>query len=78
MLQYATEAVSKVISFGFDALELIRIGAIVFPENESSNNLLQRLGFQKEGLLRNYIDQNGVSNDTFVYSIINKLDKPIY
>jgi ribosomal-protein-alanine N-acetyltransferase len=29
---YAAEAVSKIISFGFDTLDLIRIGVIVFPE----------------------------------------------
>lgn len=37
---YATEAVSKVISYGFKELELTRIGAIVFIENKASNKLL--------------------------------------
>jgi ribosomal-protein-alanine N-acetyltransferase len=69
---YATEAALKIISFGFDSLELIRIGAIIFPENEPSNKLLNKLGFQKEGILRSYIYQNGVSNDVYAYSILNK------
>lgn len=69
---FATEAASKVISYGFDVLNLMRIGAVVFPENSSSNKLLNRLGFQKEGTLRNYIFQNGKSFDTFVYSILNE------
>lgn len=69
---YATEAALKAISFGFDSLELIRIGAIIFPKNEPSNKLLNKLGFQKEGILRSYIYQNGVSNDVYVYSILNK------
>lgn len=75
---FATEAVSKIISFGFDSLELIRIGAIVFLENEPSNKLLQKVGFQKEGILRDYIYQDGVSNDTYVYSIIKKDYKQSY
>lgn len=68
---YAAEAAFKVISFGFQSLELIRIGAIVFPENEPSIKLLNKLGFQEEGMLRSYIFQNGVANDTYVYSVIN-------
>lgn len=69
---YATEAALKIISFGFDSLELIRIGAIIFPENEPSNKLLNKLGFQKEGILGSYIYQNGASNDVYAYSILNK------
>lgn len=75
---YATEAALKVISYGFDVLNLMRIGAVVFPENSPSNKLLNRLGFQKEGTLRNYIFQNGKSFDTFVYSILNEKEQSHY
>ncbi|MFJ7928520.1 GNAT family N-acetyltransferase [Peribacillus sp. NPDC096448] len=67
---YATEAVSKVISYGFKELELTRIGAIVFIENKASNKLLTNLGFKKEGILRNYLYQNDVSFDTYLYSLL--------
>ena len=67
---YATEAVKKVISYGFDNLGLTRIGAIVFLENAASNELLIKLGFEKEGILRNYMYQNGVAYDTNVYSLV--------
>lgn len=67
---YATEAVSKVISYGFKELDLTRIGAIVFIENKASNKLLTNLGFKKEGILRNYMYQNDVSFDTNLYSLI--------
>lgn len=69
---YASEALSKILSYGFNSLHLNRIGAVVFPENVASNNLLLKVGFQKEGLLRDYIYQNDVSHDTYVYSIIKK------
>lgn len=49
---YIFEAVSKVIQYGFDELGLTRIGAVVFVENEASNKLLVKAGFQKEGILR--------------------------
>ncbi|PHA02552.1 GNAT family N-acetyltransferase [Bacillus pseudomycoides] len=67
---YATEAVLKVISYGFHELELTRIGAVVFTENKASNVLLEKLGFQKEGVLRNYMYQNNVAYDTNVYSLL--------
>ncbi|WP_028411250.1 GNAT family N-acetyltransferase [Bacillus sp. 123MFChir2] len=67
---YASEAVKEVLAYGFQELDLFRIGAITYPENEASSYLLLKLGFQKEGLLRGYIYQNQHSNDAFVYSIL--------
>ena len=67
---YATEAVLKVVSYGFTELELTRIGAVVFTENKASNALLEKLGFEKEGVLKNYMYQNNVPYDTNVYSLL--------
>ncbi|GEL03821.1 GNAT family N-acetyltransferase [Rummeliibacillus stabekisii] len=69
---YTSEAISKVISFGFDTMGLTRIGAIVFLENEASNKLLEKVGFQKEGILRGYIYQQGKAYDTNVYSLLKR------
>ncbi|WP_226671124.1 GNAT family N-acetyltransferase [Metabacillus litoralis] len=69
---YAIEAVLKVIEFGFDELGLTRIGAVVFLNNVASSNLLTKVGFQKEGVLRDYMYQNGQAHDTFVYSILKR------
>ncbi|KFN01694.1 N-acetyltransferase [Bacillus clarus] len=66
---YATEAISEVLSYGFHTLHLKRIGAIVFLENEASNKLLLKLGFEKEGVLKNYMYQNGIPHDTNVYAL---------
>lgn len=67
---YALEAVNKVISFGFQEMELVRIGAIVFTENDASNKLLIKAGFEKEGVLKKYMRQNNVPYDTYIYSLI--------
>lgn len=67
---YAKEAVRKVISYGFQEMNLVRIGAIVFTENEASNKLLEALGFEKEGVLRNFMHQNNMPYDTNIYSFI--------
>lgn len=67
---YAMEAVNRVISFGFQEMDLVRIGAIVFTENDASNKLLTKVGFEKEGILRKYMHQNQVPYDTYIYSLI--------
>lgn len=67
---YTSEAVLEVIQYGFDELGLTRIGAVVFIDNEASNNLLTKIGFQKEGVLRDYMYQNGKAYDTYVYSLL--------
>lgn len=67
---YASEAVSKAVTYGFEELDLKRIGAVVFSENKASIKLLTKLGFQKEGVLRNYLYQNGVPFDTNIYSLL--------
>lgn len=67
---YILEALHKIISYGFEELDLTRIGAVVFLENEASNKLLTKIGFQKEGILRDYMYQNGEPYDTYIYSLI--------
>ncbi|WP_409274523.1 GNAT family N-acetyltransferase [Neobacillus sp. SCS-31] len=69
---YVTEALEKVISYGFEELGLNRIGAVVFLENEASSKLLQKAGFQKEGILRDYMVQNGTTYDTYLYSLLKR------
>ncbi|WP_226085053.1 GNAT family N-acetyltransferase [Mesobacillus sp. S13] len=66
----AKEAILKVVEHGFEEMELRRIGAVVFLENKSSNELLLKLGFRKEGILRDYMIQNGLSYDTNVYALL--------
>jgi ribosomal-protein-alanine N-acetyltransferase len=67
---YTSEAVLSVIQYGFDNLGLTRIGAVVFKDNGASTNLLAKVGFQKEGVLRDYMYQNGKAYDTYVYSLL--------
>lgn len=67
---YASEAVRAAVSYGFDVMRLTRIGAVVFLENDASNKLLVKLGFEREGILRNYMYQNGVAHDTYMYSLL--------
>lgn len=67
---YAQEAVAEILSYGFKVMELTRIGAVVFIENDASNKLLLKLGFEREGILKSYMYQDGVAHDTYIYSLI--------
>lgn len=69
---YTSEALHSVLSYGFDELNLTRIGAVVFKGNEASNQLLRRFGFENEGILRDYMYQSGVPHDAYVYSILKR------
>ncbi|WP_397537977.1 GNAT family N-acetyltransferase [Rummeliibacillus pycnus] len=68
---FTTEAVKEVLRYSFDDLDLFRIGAVTYPQNTASNQLLLRIGFKKEGLLRGYIYQNNQSHDAFVFSLLH-------
>lgn len=49
---YATEAVNKILAYGFMNINLNRIEATITPGNDSSVRVLEKLGFQREGLVR--------------------------
>ena len=49
-----TEALETIIAFGFNEVGLNRIQAVVMPGNEGSEKLLEKLGFRREGVLREY------------------------
>lgn len=52
-LGYAFEAMSAVVKACYDQLEAAMLEATTFPWNEGSMHLLQKLGFQREGVTHN-------------------------
>lgn len=68
----ASEALEAVIRYGFEQLNLQRIQALIEPPNISSQKLVERNGFMKEGLLRNYEYTCGKFDDLFMYSLIKQ------
>jgi [ribosomal protein S5]-alanine N-acetyltransferase len=67
---YATEAIKTALSYGFQEMDLNRISAIVYFENQASNRLLEKIGFQKEGIKREYMLQGNQFHDTYFYSLL--------
>ncbi len=65
-----TEAANEVIKFGFAELGLKRIEAEVMPGNKPSEKVLGKLGFQHEGLLRQWSSWQGKQYDMNMYSLL--------
>ena len=64
------EALRPVLEYGFAQLQVNRIEGLIDPRNESSRKVLERLGFQYEGVLRQYLVMRGVPTDTAIFSLL--------
>lgn len=67
---YCTEAAAAVVAFGFETLGLNRIHACHFVNNPASGRVMQKLGMQREGTLRQDLLKNGEYIDHHVYAIL--------
>ena len=67
---YMQETLKAVIDFAFEKLELHRIEADVDPRNTASIRTLERLGFQREGYLRERWQVNGEIQDALFYGLL--------
>lgn len=65
-----TNAIHSLLQYGFEQLQLNRIEAIVDPTNINSYKLLDRLGFQREGLHRQAFYEKGRFVDVYIYSML--------
>ncbi|MCA9959957.1 MAG: GNAT family protein [Chloroflexota bacterium] len=67
-----SEALTAVINFGLTQMQLHRLEALVLPENTPSRALLTKLGFQQEGLLREYGFWRGEFHDLYIYALLKQ------
>lgn len=66
----ATEAASLVIDYAFTTLGLRRLEADIDPRNEGSQKLLERLGFERDGYLRERWCVAGEISDSALYGLL--------
>jgi ribosomal-protein-alanine N-acetyltransferase len=64
------EALTAVLDYAFTSMHMNRLEAFVMPQNEPSSQLLEKLGFQNEGLMREYGYWRGGFHDLMLYSIL--------
>ncbi|WP_136608334.1 GNAT family N-acetyltransferase [Paenibacillus dokdonensis] len=68
---YAFESAAAMLELGFRQLDMHRIYATCRPENTGSERVMQKLGMQKEGHLREHLLSNkGGFVDSYLYSIL--------
>jgi RimJ/RimL family protein N-acetyltransferase len=67
-----TEAVKRMVDYGFNDLNLIRIFTGVFDFNKGSHRVLEKAGFKLECIFRKALIKNGVVCDEYRYAIINE------
>lgn len=68
----ASEAIKTVICYGFEQMNLQRIEALIEPQNIPSQKVVERQGFIREGLLRNYEYTCDKFDDLYMYSLLKQ------
>lgn len=69
---YMHESVGRLLAYGFEELALNRVEADIDPRNEASARSLLRLGFLKEGHLRERWIVDGEVSDSELYGLLQK------
>ena len=65
---FATEAAQVIVRYGFQTLGLNRIYAHHMARNPASGRVLQRVGMQREGVLRQRVRKWGKFEDVVIYA----------
>ncbi len=66
----ATEAVSAMLDFCFGELRLHRVQAFTHLDNIASRKLVEKLGFRREGLLRDNLRVGDDWRDDVLYALL--------
>ena len=69
---YMAEALQALLAYCFEVLDLRRIEADVDPRNAASIQTLERLGFQREGFLRERWEVDGEIQDALFYGLLRE------
>ncbi|MNR24376.1 putative ribosomal N-acetyltransferase YdaF [compost metagenome] len=67
---YMTEAIQLILNFAFTEAGLQRVEAGVMPRNLGSIRVLEKAGFQREGLARKLLEINGVREDHVMFAML--------
>ena len=73
---YATEAAHALLHWAFTTLDLNRVQAETDTRNTASARVLEKLGFVREGTLREDCIVNGEVSDSWVYGLIRREWRP--
>jgi len=66
---YATDAVRQCLKFAFEELNLLRVYANIYEYNIGSMKVLEKVGFEKEAIIKSSVIKEGKIIDEHLYSI---------
>jgi [ribosomal protein S5]-alanine N-acetyltransferase len=69
---YMHEALTALLNYGFEDMQLNRVEADIDPRNIASAKSLERLGFTKEGYLRERWIVEGEVSDSAIYGLLHR------
>jgi RimJ/RimL family protein N-acetyltransferase len=69
---FATEAAGALLKWAFDTLDLNRVQAETDTRNTASSRVLEKLGFIREGWLREDCIVDGEVSDSWVYGLLRR------
>ena len=69
---FMTEALQRILHYGFTEMKLNRVEALIGPANIPSQKLVQKFGFSKEGYLREHYCKNGDIQDSIFYALLKR------
>jgi RimJ/RimL family protein N-acetyltransferase len=69
---YGFEAINLVLRFAFHEINLHRVQLNVFGYNERAIKLYERIGFQREGVFREFISRDGRRYDMILYGMLKR------
>lgn len=67
---YGAEALRLALGFAFQELNLYRVQLTVFAYNTRAIALYERLGFQREGVYREFVHRDGQRFDMYLYGLL--------
>ena len=67
---YGYEAMYLALTFAFSELNLHRVSVTVFSYNERSIALCEKVGFQREGVFREFIHREGQRFDMILFGLL--------
>ena len=74
---YMTEALRRVISYTFDAMDINRIEAQHELTNPASGRVMEKCGMTREGVLRQRLYNKGKYVDVALYAILRSDPRPL-
>lgn len=67
---YGTASIQAIMNFGFEALMLHRLEAVIATENQAAIRIYEKAGFEKEGVMQRNLPINKIWTDSYLYAAL--------